>query len=87
MNSKENLYATSKNHAHMNNVLLIKLRHKKEACKVWKQRQAIQEEYKELFNTAGMGQGKPKLTCINLVWDVKGNKTGLCKYISRKREG
>ena len=32
---------------HMNIVLLIKLRHKKEAHKMWNQGQAIQEEYKE----------------------------------------
>lgn len=47
MNSKENLYMTSKSHTHMNNVLLPKLRHKKEACKIWKHGQATQEEYKE----------------------------------------
>lgn len=40
----------------MNNVLLIKLRHKKEACKIWKQGQAIQEEYKETIQHTRWGK-------------------------------
>lgn len=60
MNSKENLYTTSKNHTHMNKVLLIKLRHKKEACKIWKQGQAIQEEYKDTIPHCRDGARKAK---------------------------
>lgn len=47
MNSKDNLYTISKKHMHVNKVLLIKLRHKKEAYKMWKQGRVVQEEYKE----------------------------------------
>lgn len=57
---KENLCATSKKHTHMNNVLLIKLRHIKEACKVWKHGQAIQEEYKETIQHCRDGARKAK---------------------------
>lgn len=74
MNSKKTSVLLQKNHTHMNNVLLIKLRHKRKLVRYGSRDRRSRRNTKKLFNTAGMGQGKPKLTWINLVWDVKGKR-------------
>lgn len=48
-----------------------------------KHRPVIQEEYKV---TAQHHRDGTKKARICLMWDVKGNKKGLSKYVSRKKE-
>lgn len=73
----------------MNKELLTKLRYKQEAYKRWELGPLTEEEY---GNTVKACRGKVRKAishrteCEVMVRDVKGNKTGLCKYISSNRE-
>jgi len=71
----------------MNKELLDKLKHKKEACKGWKQEQAAQEEYREMVRAPRDQVRKAKpLSELNLARDIKGNKKNFCRYIGDKRK-
>lgn len=69
-------------------MLLIKLRRNTKHRRCGSRDGRSRRNTKKLYNTAGMGLGKPKPTLwqFNLMWDVKGDKKGLCKYISSKRK-
>jgi len=70
----------------MNNELLDKLRHKREAYKRWKQGQVAWEEYRNIVWASRNEARKAKAqTEFNLSRDVKVNKKGYCKYITDKR--
>ena len=62
----------------MNKELLDKLKHKKEAYRVWKQGQVACEEYGEIVQAARDEVRKAEvLTELNLVRNMKGNKKKL----------
>ena len=59
----------------MNNLLLGKLKHKKEAYRGWKQGQIAWGEYSEIVRTARDRVMKAKtLIELNLARDIKGNE-------------
>ncbi|KFO15066.1 hypothetical protein N312_07407, partial [Balearica regulorum gibbericeps] len=69
----------------MNEELLGKLKHKKEAYRGWKQGQVAWEEYRGIVIVARDQVRKAKaLLELNLVRDIKGNKN-FHRYISDKR--
>ena len=71
----------------MNKELLDKLKHRKEACRGWKQGQVAWEECREIVQTARDQVRKAKaLIELNLARDVKGNKKSFYRYISDKRK-
>jgi len=69
----------------MNDELLTKSSHKKEAYRRWKQGQVTREEHRNTVqacrDTVRTATAQLKL---DLVRDVKGNKMGFCKYKSDK---
>jgi len=69
----------------MNRELLDKVKHKKEACRGWKQGQVAWEEYREVVQ-AGRNQLRKAeaLIELNLTRDVKGNKSSFYRYVSDK---
>ncbi|GAB0175820.1 mitochondrial enolase superfamily member 1 [Grus japonensis] len=71
----------------MNKELLDKLKHKKEAYRVWKQGQVAWEEYRGPVQAARDQVRKAKaLRELNLARNVKDNKKSFYKYISDKRK-
>ena len=71
----------------MNRELLEKLKHKKEACRGWKQGQVAWEEYREIVQAAGDQVRKAKaLIEFNLAQEFKSNKKSFYRYISGKRK-
>ncbi|GAB0206448.1 hypothetical protein GRJ2_003110400 [Grus japonensis] len=70
----------------MNKELLGKVKHKKEACRGWKQGQVAWEEYRETVRAARDQVRKAKaLIEISLARDVKDNKKSFYRYVSDKR--
>ncbi|GAB0207235.1 mitochondrial enolase superfamily member 1 [Grus japonensis] len=70
----------------MNKELLDKVKHKKEACRGWKQGQVAWEEYRETVRAARDQVRKAKaLIEISLARDVKDNKKSFYRYVSDKR--
>lgn len=67
--------------------LLIKLEHKKEACRMCKQGHVALEEYKDIVWSwrDGVREAKAHLD-LNLLKDVKTNKIGFYGYSSSKRK-
>ncbi|GAB0197925.1 mitochondrial enolase superfamily member 1 [Grus japonensis] len=73
--------------AWMNKELLSKLKHKKEACRGWKQGQVAWEEYRETVSAARDQVRKAKaLTELNLPRDIKGNKKNFDRYDNNKNK-
>ena len=71
----------------MNKELLEKLKHKKEACRGWKQGQTTWEGYRETVRVAREQVRKAKaLIELNLARDIKGNKKSFYRYIGDKRK-
>jgi len=78
---------TARRPARMNKELLDKLKHKKEACRGWKQGQVAWEEYREIVQAARDQIGKAKaLLELKLARDVKSNKNEFYRYVSDKRK-
>ncbi|GAB0209274.1 mitochondrial enolase superfamily member 1 [Grus japonensis] len=77
---------TTKRPPWMNKELLDKVKHKKEACRGWKQGQVAWEEYRETVRAARDQVRKAKaLIEISLARDVKDNKKSFYRYVSDKR--
>ncbi|GAB0180427.1 hypothetical protein GRJ2_000508000 [Grus japonensis] len=73
--------------AWMNEELLDKLQHKKEAFGGWKQGQVAWEEYREVVRAVRDQVRKAKgLIELNLDRDIKGNKKSFYRYVSDKRK-
>ncbi|GAB0179468.1 mitochondrial enolase superfamily member 1 [Grus japonensis] len=71
----------------MSKELLQKLKGKKEVHSVWKEGLAIWEEYRNVVRVCRDATRKAKAHLeLNLARDVKDNKKGFFKYISRKRK-
>jgi len=70
-----------------NKELLDKLKHKKKACRRWKQGQEAWEEYRETVKAARDQVKKAKVLIeLNLGMDVKGNKKRFYRYVGGKRK-
>lgn len=70
----------------MNMELLSELKHKKEAYRRWKLRPATWKEHKDIACTCRNEVRKAKVHLeLKLVWEVKGNRRGFCKYIDSRR--
>ncbi|KFR01231.1 hypothetical protein N306_09969, partial [Opisthocomus hoazin] len=66
--------------------LLVKLRKKRELHRKWKQGLASGEEYREAARLCRDGVRKAKAQLeLNLARDVKNNKKGFYRYVSRKK--
>ncbi|PKU30268.1 glycerol kinase [Limosa lapponica baueri] len=73
--------------AWMNRELLEKLRWKKKVYRMWKKGLATWEKYRNAVRVCKDAMRKAKAHLeLNLTWDVKDNKKGFFKYISRKRK-
>jgi len=71
----------------MNVQLLSELKHKKEAYRRWKWRPATWKENKDIACICRNEVRKAKVHLeLKLVWEVKGNREGFCKYIDSKRK-
>jgi len=71
----------------MNNELLDKLKHKKEAYRGWKQGQVAWEKYRETVRATRDEVRKAKVLIeLNLARDVKGNKKSFYSYVSDERK-
>lgn len=71
----------------MKNELLVKLKHKKEAYRTWKQGQVTREKYRDIVQ-ASRDNGREANTQmeLNLAKDVGDSKKGYYKNISDKRK-
>jgi len=85
--TKRKLGKYARRPAWMNNELLEKLKHKKEACRGWKQEQVAWEEYRTIVRAARDQVTKAEaLREINLSRDVKGKKKSFYRYVGDKRK-
>ncbi|GAB0189727.1 hypothetical protein GRJ2_001438000 [Grus japonensis] len=83
--TKRKLGKNTRRPAWMNKELLDKLKHKKEACRGWKQGQVAWEEYREIVRAARDQVRKAEaLIELNLARDVKDNKKSFCRCIGDK---
>jgi len=71
----------------MSKELLAKLKWKTKVYRMWKQRQATWEEYRNIVRACREAMRKAKVHLeLNMVRDGKDNKKGFFKYISSKRK-
>jgi len=67
--------------------LQLKLREKRETFRKWKQGCAAWEEYRAVVHMCSNRIGKVRVQMeLNLARDVKDNKKGFYRYISRRRQ-
>lgn len=72
--------------ARVDKEILTKLKCRNETCKRWKQGQVTWEEYSDTVQACRNADGKAKTHLeLDLARDVKGDKKGIYRYISKRK--